>query len=70
MYGSDEPVGFRSLCEWSESVADVLLSLPGIAILDEQGIKTVNKAASVLAGHIGGDLSRRLSALIAAKEVN
>lgn len=34
VYGSDEPVGFSSEQEWAEHVADVLLSLPDIAIVE------------------------------------
>lgn len=34
VYGQDEPVGFESQREWAEHVADALLSLPGIAIVE------------------------------------
>jgi hypothetical protein len=34
VYGTDEPVGFYSPEDWAHHVADVLLSLPGIAIVE------------------------------------
>jgi hypothetical protein len=37
VYGTDEPVGFNSSTDWARHVADVLLSLPGIAIIELPG---------------------------------
>lgn len=45
VYGSDEPVGFDSPWQWAKHVSDVLLSLPGIAIVDANDLRLILKDA-------------------------
>lgn len=39
VYGTDEPVGFDNPIDWANHVADVLLSLPDVAIVDPEDLK-------------------------------
>lgn len=48
IYGTDEPAGFNSPNHWAHHVADVLLSLPGIAIIDTTKI---DRIAAAIAGN-------------------